>query len=92
MSTEILTLITIVVTFIFGIIANKVKWFNSYLIPIQNLTIGIIFAIIQYIITKNFDMAVALSGLLAGGTYDLIKNINLALQEFKNKKSEEKQP
>lgn len=34
MSTEILTLITIVVTFIFGIIANKVKWFNSYLIPI----------------------------------------------------------
>lgn len=37
-------------------------------------------------------MAVALSGLLAGGTYDLIKNINLALQEFKNKKSEEKQP
>lgn len=92
MSTEILSLITIVVTFIFGIIANKVKWFNNYLIPIQNLTIGIIFAIIQYIITKNFDMAVALSGLLAGGTYDLIKNINIALQEFKNKKSEEKQP
>lgn len=92
MNTEILTLITIVVTFIFGIIANKVKWFNSYLIPIQNLTIGIIFAIIQYIITKNFDMAVALSGLLAGGTYDLIKNINIAIQEFKDKKSKEQQP
>ena len=91
MSTEILTLITIVVTFIFGIIANKVKWFNNYLIPIQNLTIGIIFAAIQFIITNNFDMAVALSGLLAGGTYDLIKNINLAIQEYQEKKSKEKQ-
>ena len=56
------------------------------MIPLQNLTIGIIFALVEWIITKDFNLAVAMSGLMAGGTYDLVKNINQAYQEFQQNK------
>lgn len=45
------------------------------MIPIQNILIGIIVAIIEWIITKDFNVAIALSGLLAGGTYDIFNNL-----------------
>ena len=82
MSAEILSIITMFVTILFGFLSKKISWFKNYMIPLQNLTIGIIFALVEWIITKDFNLAVAMSGLMAGGTYDLVKNINQAYQEF----------
>lgn len=71
----IITLVTIVITWILGIIAKKSTWFNTNLIPLQNITIGVVVACIEWIITKDFNIAIATSGLIAGGTYDLIHNL-----------------
>ena len=73
--TEILTIVTIVVTWIFGALAKKFNWINTNLIPLQNIAIGLIIAIIEWIITKNFSTAIALSGILAGGAYDIFHNL-----------------
>lgn len=72
----IVGIVSLVVTLICGLIAKKVKWFNNNLIPIQNFLIGVSIAIIHFIITKNFSLAISLSGLVAGGTYDIIHNLN----------------
>lgn len=72
--TSIIALSTIVVTLICGFIAKKIPWFNNNLIPIQNLLIGLIAAAIYFFMTKDFSLAISLSGICAGGTYDLIKN------------------
>jgi Na+/glutamate symporter len=71
----IVVLVTVVVTFLCGLIAKKVSWFNNHLIPIQNIIIGVIVAIIEFIITKDFSVAIALSGLIAGGAYDIGNNL-----------------
>lgn len=71
---ELLTLITVIVSFVLGFLSKKNKWINTNLIPVQNLIIGIIMAIVNLIITKDFSTSIAVSGLLAGGTYDLFNN------------------
>lgn len=71
----IISLVTILVTFVLGIIAKKHPKINNKIIPIQNLLVGLIVAIIEFIITKNFNTAIALSGLIAGGTYDIVHNL-----------------
>lgn len=71
----IVVLVTMVVTFLCGLIAKKVSWFNNHLIPIQNILIGVIVAIIEFIITKDFSVSIALSGLIAGGAYDIGNNL-----------------
>lgn len=73
--TEILTIVTIIATWIFGVLSKKSSFINNNLIPIQNIAIGIVVAIIEWIITKDFSMAIALSGLIAGGTYDVFHNL-----------------
>lgn len=79
MNTEIImSLITIVVTFILGLIAK-----SDNLIPLQNLVICIIVSLIYYFMTKDVSINIALSGLLSGGTYDIFKN----LKEFINNSS-----
>ena len=50
----IVVLVTMVVTFLCGLIAKKVSWFNNHLIPIQNILICVIVAIIDLIITNDF--------------------------------------
>ena len=87
MTTEIFSLITMIVTILFGFLSKKISWFKNYLIPLQNLTIGIVFAIVEFLITKDFNLAIATSGLMAGGTYDLVKNLQLAYQEMRKKDS-----
>lgn len=81
-STEILTLITILVSWILGIVAKKVRWFNNYLIPVQNVIVGIIFALIEFFITKDINIAIAMSGLLAGGVYDVFSNLKKMLNQI----------
>ena len=84
-SSEILTLVTIIVLFILGIIAKKVSWFNNYLIPIQNIIVGLVFAVIEFFISKDFNLAISASGLLAGGAYDVFNNIKKMIDEYKVK-------
>lgn len=73
--TDILTIVTIVITWLLGIVAKKSKFIKNNLIPIQNLFIGLIMAIVEWIITKDFKVALGLSGLIAGGAYDIFHNL-----------------
>ena len=72
---ELISLITIIVTLILGELSKKIPKIKNNLIPIQNLLVGTIVAIVEWIITKDFNSAIALSGLIAGGTYDIIHNL-----------------
>ena len=71
----LISLITIVVTLVLGIVSKKSPKIKNNLIPIQNLLIGVIVAIVEWILTKDFKVAIALSGLIAGGTYDIVHNL-----------------
>lgn len=71
----IISIVTMIVTFVCGLIAKRLKWFNNKLIPIQNILIGVIVAGIEWIVTKDFSTAIALSGLVAGGSYDIFHNL-----------------
>lgn len=73
--TQIITVVTIFVTWIFGVIAKKSTWIKNNLIPLQNIVIGLIVAVVEWIITKDFSMAIAVSGLIAGGSYDVFHNL-----------------
>ena len=79
--TQIITIVTIILTWILGIFAKKSKFISNNQIPIQNILIGVIVAIIEWIITKDFKVAIALSGLLAGGAYDVLNNINKMIRK-----------
>ena len=79
--TDILTMVTIIVTWILGIVSKKSKFINNNLIPIQNILIGVVVAIIEWIITKDFKVAIALSGLFAGGVYDVINNLDKMIRK-----------
>jgi len=74
MEKNIIEIVTIVVTLIMGVITKKYTNLSSKKIPLQNLIIGIIVAVVEFIITKDFSTAIAVSGLTGGGIYDLIKN------------------
>lgn len=71
----IIALVTIILEIILGFIAKKSPKIKNQLIPIQNLLVGIIVAIIEFIATKDFETAIAISGLVAGGTYDIVHNL-----------------
>lgn len=73
---NILTIVTFFVTLFFGVITKKNEKISNKVIPLQNVTIGLIMAIIEWVITKDFSTAILLSGLTAGGTYDLVNNLN----------------
>lgn len=79
--TSIVTLVTIIVTYLLGLLAKKSTFINNKLIPIQNILIGLIVAAIEWIITKDFKVAIALSGLIAGGTYDIFHNVKKLIKE-----------
>lgn len=79
--TSIISLITIIVTYVLGVLAKKSTFINNKLIPIQNIVIGLIVAIVEWIITKDFSTAIALSGLIAGGTYDIFHNLEKMIKE-----------
>ena len=73
--TELITLVTIIVTWVLGVISKEYTALNNKLIPIQNILVGVIVAIIEWVITKDFSTAIALSGLIAGGSYDIFHNL-----------------
>lgn len=71
-----ITIATIIATIIIGQLTKKYTDLESKQIPLQNLAIGIIVCIIQFAITRDINTAVAVSGLMSGGIYDLSKSIN----------------
>ena len=77
----LISLVTVLVTLILGVISKKAPKISDYLIPVQNLLIGLIIAIIEWIITKDFSTAIALSGLIAGGTYDIVHNLQKLIKD-----------
>lgn len=80
----IIVLVTMVVTWVLGMVAKKVPFISNNLIPVQNLLVGLIVAIIEYIITKDFNIAIATSGLLAGGIYDIKNNAQKLIKGAEN--------
>lgn len=75
--TQIIGLLTVIVTFILGIMAKKSKFIENNLIPVQNLIVGIIAFVINFIITKDVNASLIGVGLFTGGTYDLVKNLQV---------------
>lgn len=71
----LISIVTIIVTWLLGVISKKYTKLNNKLIPIQNILIGLIVALIEWIVTKDFKVAIALSGIIAGGTYDIFHNL-----------------
>ena len=74
-SEEIISAVTIIITLILGYFSKKSKFISNNLIPIQNLIIGLVVAIVEFIVTKDFFKSIAMSGILAGGTYDIFHNL-----------------
>ena len=79
--TQIITIATIILTWLLGVLAKKSKFISNNLIPIQNILIGVIVALVEWIITKDFKVAIAMSGLLASGTYDIFHNLEKMLKK-----------
>ena len=71
----LISLVTIIVTWLLGYISKRSTWVNNRIIPIQNILIGLIVAIVEWIVTNDFKIAIALSGIIAGGTYDVFHNL-----------------
>lgn len=72
---DIMTIVTFFVTLILGFFAKKSKFIKNEIIPIQNILVGLVVAVVEWIITKDFQAAIVLSGLIAGGTYDIFHNL-----------------
>ena len=81
-STNLISLVTFIVTLILGLFAKKSTFIRNELIPIQNILIGLIVAIIEWIVTKSFESAIMISGILAGGTYDIFHNLEKILKNL----------
>ncbi len=74
-SSDIIAMVTFFVTLILGYLSKKSTFIKNELIPLQNIFIGLIVAIIEWIITKDFENSILVSGLLAGGSYDIFHNL-----------------
>ena len=79
-TTELISFVTFFVTLILGFFSKKSNFIRNEMIPIQNILIGLIVAVIEWIITKNFKSAILVSGILAGGTYDIFHNLEKILK------------
>lgn len=85
-SEEIMSILTIVITLVFGFLSKKSTFISNNLIPIQNLVIGVAIAIVEFIFTKDFSAAIAMSGIFAGGAYDVFHNLSEIRKEIRGKK------
>ena len=79
----IITFVTMVITWILGAISKKSQYINNNLIIIQNVLVGIISAVLYYIITKDFSMAITMSGILAETGYNLLHNVEKLIKDQK---------
>lgn len=75
MNDYLVYLVSMLITLILGRISKKSTFISNNLIPIQNLLIGVVICLIDWAITKDFNVALNFSGLMAGGVYDIIHNL-----------------
>lgn len=83
MQETIIAITTFCITSILAYISKKDPKIDNYIIPIQNLLVGVIVAVIYFLITHNFSLSILSSGLLAGGTYDIVHNVNKICSDVK---------
>ena len=76
---NIIALVTVVVSFFLGKLSKKNNFVKNELIPLQNLFVGIVVAVIYYLMTKDISVSIATAGLFAGGTYDIVHNMKKML-------------
>ena len=76
-----ISLLTMIVTILMGILAKKSEFISNNLIPLQNIIIGVLIAVGTWIFTKDFSMAIAISGITAGGIYDIAHNLQKLMEE-----------
>ena len=79
--TDLITIVTLIITWFLGYLSKKSKFISNNLIPLQNVLIGVFIAIIEWIITKDFKTSIALSGILAGGSYDILHNLDKMIRK-----------
>ncbi len=85
LSTELFCTISLLVSSLLARLSKKNQMFDNYLIPVQNLLIGVVMALVEWMITKDFKLAVAVSGIMAGGVYDVFHNLNIILKKYLKK-------
>ena len=79
-SVSIVSIVTFFATIFLGFLSKKSKFISNNFIPLQNLFVGLVVAVIEWIITKDFSYAIVLSGFIAGGTYDIAHNLNIIIK------------
>lgn len=89
MENLILYAVTLIVTWVLGYFAKKSQYISNHLIPVQNLLIGIIVTIIYWIVSKDFQAALMLTGSLAGGLYDIAHNLQKLAEAKKEEEAED---
>lgn len=85
LSTELFCTISLLVSSLLARLSKKNPMFDNYFIPVQNLLIGVLMALVEWMITKDFKLAVAVSGIMAGGVYDVFHNLNIILKKYLKK-------
>ncbi len=85
LSTELFYTISLLVSSLLARLSKKNPMFDNYLIPVQNLLIGVLMALVEWMITKDFKLAVAVSGIMVGGVYDVFHNLNIILKKYLKK-------
>lgn len=77
---SIITIVTAIMTYLFGLLSKKITWFKDEHIPLQNFVIGVISGIICGLLNidgMNITTAIITclsSSMAAGGIYDMIKS------------------
>ncbi len=71
----IVTIISMIIIWGLGFLSKKSTYINNNLIIIQNIVIGLVVSAFYFILTKDFNMAIALSGLFAETGYNLVHNV-----------------
>lgn len=75
----VMSIVTGVITYIFGTLSKRFGWIESKYIPVQNAVVGVITGIICYILKiSEADLATSIiycviGAMASGGTYDLTK-------------------
>ena len=69
---------TLIVVWVLGKLSKKSDFINNNFIPIQNISIGVIVALVNYLITKDKTASLILltTGFTAGGGYDVLHGID----------------
>lgn len=80
----IVTLLTMCLTWILGYISKRCTYVNNNFIIIQNIVVGLCVSLFYFIVTKDLNLAITLSGLLADSGYNLFHNIQKLMKGGKN--------